>query len=98
MPGPDIALGAALEALAARRVNELHVEAGATLSGALLQAGLVDELLLYQAPMLIGPGRPLADLQPLAELSIATRWVCTEHEPVGADLRLRLRRADPEAR
>ena len=47
--------------LAAREINELHVEAGARLNGALLAAGLVDELLLYLAPCVIGdPARGIA--------------------------------------
>src|SRR5947207_13698549 len=49
-----IDLVAMLSALAAREINELHVEAGAKLNGALLAAGLVDELLLYLAPCILG--------------------------------------------
>jgi diaminohydroxyphosphoribosylaminopyrimidine deaminase / 5-amino-6-(5-phosphoribosylamino)uracil reductase len=81
-----------LQALAARGVNELHVEAGERLSGAFLQAGLVDELLVYQAPVLVGPGRGLAALPPLARLADAARWRYTSVTPVGADLRLLARR------
>lgn len=77
--------------LGAQGINELHVEAGPTLSGAFLDAALVDELLVYQAPLLIGQGRPLADLAPLAGLDSARRWQWVEATPVGADLRLRLR-------
>ena len=54
--GTQIDLHALLQALAAREVNELHVEAGAGLNGALLQACLVDELLIYMAPALMGAG------------------------------------------
>ncbi|MEO6278121.1 bifunctional diaminohydroxyphosphoribosylaminopyrimidine deaminase/5-amino-6-(5-phosphoribosylamino)uracil reductase RibD [Roseateles sp.] len=74
-------------------INELHVEAGPTLSGAFLDADLVDELLIYQAPMLIGEGRPLAALSPLARLDEARRWRLIEATPIGQDLRLRLRPA-----
>jgi diaminohydroxyphosphoribosylaminopyrimidine deaminase/5-amino-6-(5-phosphoribosylamino)uracil reductase len=77
--------------LGSQGINELHVEAGPTLSGAFLDAGLVDELLVYQAPLLIGEGRPLAALAPLAGLDQARRWRLVEATPVGADLRLRLR-------
>lgn len=49
---PD--LGAVLADLAAREINDVLVEAGATLGGAFLQSGLVDELILYQAPVLLG--------------------------------------------
>ncbi len=90
--GPGRAdLAALLAELGGEGINELHVEAGPTLSGAFLDAGLVDELLLYQAPVLIGEGRPLAALAPLAELGQARRWQRVEATPVGQDLRLRLR-------
>ncbi len=90
--GPGRAdLPALLAELGAQGINELHVEAGPTLSGAFLDAGLVDELLIYQAPLLIGEGRPLAALAPLAGLDDAQRWRLVEATPVGADLRLRLR-------
>jgi riboflavin synthase len=66
LPGPDgrIDLAALLDELARREVNELHVEAGPTLNAALMQAGLIDEWLLYLAPKLMGPGRPMAALPP----------------------------------
>jgi len=90
--GPGRAdLPALLAELGRQGINELHVEAGPTLSGAFLDAGLVDELLVYQAPMLIGEGRPLAALSPLAQLGDARRWRLVEATPVGPDLRLRLR-------
>ncbi|MFG6461156.1 bifunctional diaminohydroxyphosphoribosylaminopyrimidine deaminase/5-amino-6-(5-phosphoribosylamino)uracil reductase RibD [Roseateles sp. DXS20W] len=90
--GPGRAdLPALLAELGREGINELHVEAGPTLSGAFLDAGLVDELLVYQAPMLIGEGRPLAALQTLGGLDQARRWRLVEALPVGADLRLRLR-------
>jgi diaminohydroxyphosphoribosylaminopyrimidine deaminase / 5-amino-6-(5-phosphoribosylamino)uracil reductase len=100
LPGPGGANGrvdlAALPALlAARGINELHVEAGAALSGAWLAAGLVDELLLYVAPVLLGEGLPLARLAPPAALDQAARWRWHDVAPVGEDLRLRLRRAQP---
>lgn len=87
-----IELDALMQALAAAPANEVHVEAGATLAGALLDAGLVDELLLYVAPVLLGPaGRPLAAIAEPASLDLAERWRLIEQQPVGADLRLRLR-------
>ncbi|MCE4555846.1 bifunctional diaminohydroxyphosphoribosylaminopyrimidine deaminase/5-amino-6-(5-phosphoribosylamino)uracil reductase RibD [Pelomonas cellulosilytica] len=90
--GPGRAdLPALLDDLGRQGINELHVEAGPTLSGAFFDAGLVDELLVYQAPMLIGEGRPLAALAPLADLGQARRWRLVEAVPVGPDLRLRLR-------
>lgn len=84
-------LAALMAGLGAEGINELHVEAGPTLSGAFLDAGLVDELLVYQAPLLIGAGRPLAALAPLAGLDAARRWRFIEATPIGQDLRLRLR-------
>lgn len=71
-----------------RSVNELHVEAGARLNGALLQAGLVDELLLYQAPTLLGAGLGLAQWGPLDELSQAMPLEFHAIERIGPDLRI----------
>lgn len=85
-------LQAALAELARRRINEVQVEAGATLCGALLAAGLVDELLLYVAPVLLGDdARPLLHLPALA--SLAQRWALrvVEQRQVGKDWRLLLR-------
>jgi len=94
LPGADgrVDLPALLARLAADGVGELHVEAGAVLSGALLAAGLVDELLVYLAPMLIGPGRAMADLPLLPALADALPMQFSSVEPVGTDLRLLLRR------
>ena len=78
-----------LQTLAADGVNELHVEAGAGLNGALLKADLVDELLLYLAPCLIGPGRSMADLAPLDHLTEARRLRIVESKMLGDDLMLR---------
>ncbi|MFG6431416.1 bifunctional diaminohydroxyphosphoribosylaminopyrimidine deaminase/5-amino-6-(5-phosphoribosylamino)uracil reductase RibD [Roseateles sp. LYH14W] len=92
--GPGRAdLSTLLAELGAQGINELHVEAGPVLSGAFIDAGLVDELLIYQAPLLIGEGRPLAALSPLAGLADARRWRFVEATPFGQDLRLRLRPA-----
>ena len=84
----QVDLPAMLRDLAARQVNELHVEAGARLNGALLQAGLVDELLVYLAPQLLGPGRPMAELAPLTALTEATALQFSDATLVGPDLRL----------
>ncbi|WP_237173502.1 bifunctional diaminohydroxyphosphoribosylaminopyrimidine deaminase/5-amino-6-(5-phosphoribosylamino)uracil reductase RibD [Paracandidimonas lactea] len=72
-------------------INEVHAEAGARLSGALLQAGCVDELLIYMAPMLIGPGLGLVRLPELEDLAQAHRFAFTEVTPLGEDLRIRAR-------
>lgn len=84
-------LHALLPALAEREVNELHVEAGPRLNAALLEQDLVDELLVYMAPKLVGPGRPLAALGALGDLAAAQQFEFVEAERVGPDLRLRLR-------
>ncbi len=85
-------LHAVLAALAALGINELQTEAGATLSGALLRAGLVDELLLYVAPVLLGErGRPLlAGIDP-ASMAERLAMEVLETRAVGDDLRLLLR-------
>ena len=74
-------------------INELHVEAGAGLNGSLLTCGLVDELLVYFAPTLVGPGLAMADLQPVQSLSAAPRFDLVDVTQLGPDLRLRLRPA-----
>jgi diaminohydroxyphosphoribosylaminopyrimidine deaminase/5-amino-6-(5-phosphoribosylamino)uracil reductase len=84
-------LAALLADLARREVNELHVEAGEKLNASLLRAGLVDELLLYVAPRLLGDGRGIAALGALGALADSLDFEFTEVERVGADLRLRLR-------
>ena len=94
LPGTDgrVDLGALLVRLAADGVGELHVEAGAVLNAALLAADLVDELLVYTAPKLLGPGRPMADLAPLPTLDAVRPMAFTDVQLVGDDLRLRVRR------
>lgn len=85
-------LAALLEALAAEGVNEIQVEAGATLCGALLKRDLVDEILLYQAPLLLGEGGPGPfALGVLESMDRRVRLELIERCPVGEDLRLRLR-------
>jgi diaminohydroxyphosphoribosylaminopyrimidine deaminase / 5-amino-6-(5-phosphoribosylamino)uracil reductase len=84
-------LAAMLTDLAARAVNELHVEAGSKLNGSLLRAGFVDELLLYLAPRLLGTGRDMATLGPIESLAEAWRFRFIEVRSVGNDVRFRLR-------
>lgn len=84
---PDI-----LDRLGRREVNELWVEAGARLAGALLQQGLVDELLIYIAPKLLGPqARPLVEMSELHALAAAPNFIVVETRQIGEDVRLRLR-------
>ena len=77
-----------LEDLAQEGVNELHVEAGAILNGSLLASGLVDELLIYVAPTLLGGGVGVARMPPLGRLSEAPRFNYVSALPVGGDVRL----------
>jgi len=81
-----------LEDLGRRGINELHVEAGHKLNGSLLREGLVDELLVYLAPKLIGEGRGMAALGPFTTLADAIDWQFVDCTRVGTDLRLRARR------
>ena len=85
-------LPAVLRDLASRDVNELHVEAGHKLNGSFLKADLVDELLVYLAPKLMGPGAGLAALGPFSAMDQALTWTYQDVATVGPDLRLRLRR------
>ena len=81
--------------LAAREINEVHVEAGARLNGALLTAGLVDEWLVYLAPALLGSGRAMAAFGPLAALDERIEADFVSAMRVGADLRLLARARRP---
>jgi diaminohydroxyphosphoribosylaminopyrimidine deaminase/5-amino-6-(5-phosphoribosylamino)uracil reductase len=84
-------LGAMLRELARRGVNELHVEAGHKLNASLLRDGLVDELLVYLAPRLIGVGREMAALGPLETLTQALDFRFVDVQQIGEDLRIRAR-------
>jgi diaminohydroxyphosphoribosylaminopyrimidine deaminase/5-amino-6-(5-phosphoribosylamino)uracil reductase len=81
-------LAAMLQDLARRGVNELHVEAGHKLNASLLRTGLVDELLVYLAPKLLGLGREMAALGPLQTLDEALEYRFTDVQRVGDDLRI----------
>lgn len=78
--------------LARLEINELHVEAGHRLNGALEKAGWVDEWLCYQAPKLLFHGAGWTDLPSLERLADAAPMSFHSVEPVGADLRILLRR------
>lgn len=71
-----------------REINEVHVEAGATLSGALLEAGLVDELLLYMAPCCLGRGRDMLGIHALSSLDDRVDLDIRELVRIGGDLRI----------
>jgi len=95
LPGDNgkVDLAAVLAELARREVNELHVEAGHKLNASLLKAGLVDELLVYLAPKLLGDGRDMAAMGTLPSLTEALAWHFEDVQLVGQDLRLRLRQS-----
>lgn len=71
-----------------KEINELHVEAGGTLNGALIEQGLVDELLVYLAPKLLCAGKGMFLASPLSELSQAQALRFQSAERVGDDLRV----------
>jgi diaminohydroxyphosphoribosylaminopyrimidine deaminase / 5-amino-6-(5-phosphoribosylamino)uracil reductase len=81
-----------MQDLGKREINELHVEAGAILNGALISLGLVDEFLIYLAPKLLGAndnnGRGMADFAPLADLTHALPLDFVSVDKVGSDVRL----------
>jgi diaminohydroxyphosphoribosylaminopyrimidine deaminase/5-amino-6-(5-phosphoribosylamino)uracil reductase len=84
-------LPAVLSTLNALEINEVWTEAGATLAGSLITANLVDELVIYLAPMLLGSeGRPLAALK-IGRLLDASRWQTTDLRQIGPDIRIMLR-------
>lgn len=92
LAGGHVDLAAVMQWLGQHDINEVHVEAGATLNGALLQAGCVDELIAYVAPMLLGDATPLAQLPTLDSLPARRDFAFTDLRTVGGDAFLRARR------
>ena len=94
-------LEAMLRDLAARGVNELHVESGHKLNGSLLREGCVDELLVYLAPKLIGSGLDIASQihagGPLVSLAGALPLAFRSVDMIGPDLRIVARVAGRDA-
>ncbi len=90
MPGATnkVDLAAVLRDLGRREVNELHVEAGHKLNGSFLREGLVDELLLYLAPKLLGQGAGVSSFGPLQRLQDGIGLNFTSADSVGDDLRI----------
>jgi diaminohydroxyphosphoribosylaminopyrimidine deaminase/5-amino-6-(5-phosphoribosylamino)uracil reductase len=94
IPLPDaegrVDLAAMMRELARRGLNEVHVEAGARLNGALLRAGLIDELVVYLAPAVLGdPARGMFDIgAPLASLAARVEVDFTSVDRIGDDVRL----------
>lgn len=89
-----VELPALLNALAVRGINEVHVEAGWKLNGSLLREGLVDELLLYMAPCLIGHhAAGLFNLPELSDLAGKRPLSLRDVRQVGGDIRILARLA-----
>lgn len=80
-----------LKELASKHINEIHLEAGAKLNASFLTAGLVDELLIYLAPLLLGEGPAIAALPESASLQSAQRFNLHSISCVGEDARIILR-------
>jgi diaminohydroxyphosphoribosylaminopyrimidine deaminase / 5-amino-6-(5-phosphoribosylamino)uracil reductase len=90
--GGTLDLHAVLALLVERGCSELHVEAGATLCGALFAAGLADELLLYVAPLMLGDSaRPLMHLPSLSDMTQRWSLRTLDQRQLGRDWRLQLR-------
>lgn len=100
VPGREalqVDLQAVMAHLGSLPVNELHVEAGAGLNGALQAEGLADEWLVYLAPKIIGQGKGLVQLaQGLQELNSVSALQWRSVERVGDDLRLLLRQPESQ--
>lgn len=78
-----------MQELGKRQINTLWVEAGANLAGSLIDAKLVDELIIYVAPKLLGDNaRGLCQLPNLTKLADAPLWQLNELEQIGDDIKL----------
>ncbi|WP_246806561.1 bifunctional diaminohydroxyphosphoribosylaminopyrimidine deaminase/5-amino-6-(5-phosphoribosylamino)uracil reductase RibD [Neopusillimonas maritima] len=93
MPERDgrVDLAAVLQWMGHNDVNEVHVEGGASLHGALLEAGLADELLVYMAPKILGAGRGMFTIPMRQSLADQDDFRFVEQAALGDDIRLRLR-------
>lgn len=81
-------LPAMLADLASRGVNELHVEAGTKLNGSFIREGLVDEMLVYLAPCMLGEGLAMAHFGPLTQLDQGLSMDFKSVEKIGPDVRI----------
>ena len=86
-------LDAALAWMGGAALNEVWTECGPTLAGALLDRGLVDEMVLYLAPKLLGSAaKPLVEMAGPARLAEAMTWQVHDLQQIGPDIRIMLRR------
>jgi diaminohydroxyphosphoribosylaminopyrimidine deaminase/5-amino-6-(5-phosphoribosylamino)uracil reductase len=91
LPGEagQVDLGALLSILAQRGINEVMTEAGATLNGALIRAGFVDEWVMYVAPVLLGDAaRGLFTLAEPAQMETRHQLTIQDIRQIGADMRI----------
>ncbi|MDO9024725.1 bifunctional diaminohydroxyphosphoribosylaminopyrimidine deaminase/5-amino-6-(5-phosphoribosylamino)uracil reductase RibD [Zwartia sp.] len=88
---PRVDMRAMMRWLGEHDANEVHIEAGSGLNGALLNADCVDELLVYMAPLLLGEGMGMAQLPTLTKLEGVQRFEFIDMKQLGADIRLRAR-------
>jgi len=95
MQGHSVDLQGVIADLRALGVEEIHVEAGSKINGSLLQSGLVDELLVYVAPKLLGEGYGLAAIGSITRLNQGLDFSFQGAAAVGSDLRILL---TPQAR
>ena len=94
LPNPrgKVDLDGLMRELGRRELNEIHVEAGFKLNGSLLAEGVVDELLLYFAPRVLGhAGLGMFNLPELEKLDAAPALELFDLKPIGPDLRVRAR-------
>lgn len=86
--GAKVDLRAALADLAARGINEVHLEAGSKLNGSMVREDLVDEYLVYLAPTMLGLGREIASFGPLEALAAGIHMQFHSVDRIGSDLRV----------
>ncbi len=91
-----VELPALMRELGRREINEVHVEAGSKLNASMVREGCVDELLVYLAPSLIGPGQGMFALPPLARLNDKRALRFHDMARVGDDIRILARFAQSD--
>lgn len=92
----NISLSGVLRDLAQREINEIHVEGGANVSASLLAENLIDELVVYVAPNLLGSdARALFKFTGLTDMADRPAFEFTDVRQIGPDVRLMLKPAPP---
>lgn len=96
-PAGHVDLGSVLAELGRRQCNDILVEAGPTLAGRFMELGLVDELIVYIAPVLLGPdARAMLQLPRIETMNDRLQWRLHSSERICADMKLVLRPPSPE--